>query len=78
MAALIRKAGIKRDPEAQALEDVACLVFLRWYLPGFAAEHAEADVQRILARTARKMSAEGRSRAAELALPPSVAAALAS
>jgi hypothetical protein len=77
VARLLRKEGIKRDPEAQMLEDVACFVFLRWYLADFAAKHAEEDVARILARTARKMSAEGRRRVAELGLPPSLASALA-
>jgi hypothetical protein len=78
VASLLRKEGIKRDPEAQMLEDVACLVFLRWYFADFAAKHAEEDVLRILTRTARKMSAEGRARAAaELYLPPAQAAALA-
>jgi hypothetical protein len=78
VASLLRKEGIKRNPEAQLLEDVACLVFLRWYFADFAAKHAAEDVERIVEKTARKMSAEGRRRAAaELELPPSLAAALA-
>lgn len=59
---LLRKEGIKRDPEVQALEDVICFVFLKWYFAPFAAKHAEDDVQRIVEKTARKMSAEGRAR----------------
>ncbi|PWE34334.1 DUF4202 domain-containing protein [Maritimibacter sp. 55A14] len=60
---LLRKEGIKRDADVQMLEDVACLVFLRWYFADFAARHDRAAVARIAARTARKMSPEGRARA---------------
>ena len=78
VASLLRKEGIKRDPEAQILEDVACFVFLRWYFADFAAKHAEEDVLRIVARTARKMSAAARARAvAEFDLPPALASAMA-
>jgi len=60
---MVRKQGIKRDGEVQALEDVIAAVFLRWYLPGFAARHPEEKVTDILAKTARKMSADARARA---------------
>jgi hypothetical protein len=74
---LLRKEGIKRNPETQALEDVACMVFLRWYFADFAAKHAEDDVHRIVEKTARKMSADTRARAAaEFDLPPALEAAL--
>ena len=75
---LLRKEGIKRNPEMQMLEDVICFVFLRWYFTDFAAKHPPEEVERIVARTARKMSPEGRSRAlAEFDLPPELAAAVA-
>jgi hypothetical protein len=77
VAALIRKEGIKRDPEAQALEDVICLVFCRWYFAPFAAKHPRDKVLDIVAKTGRKMSAEGRAAALALGLPADVAAALA-
>jgi hypothetical protein len=77
VASLLRKEGIKRNPEAQMLEDVACLVFLKFYFADFAAKHPDDEVLRIVTRTARKMSPEARSRAlAELALPAPLAAAL--
>jgi hypothetical protein len=77
VGSLLRKEGIKRNPETQALEDVACMVFLRWYVADFAAKHAEADVHRIVEKTARKMSADTRARAAaEFDLPPALEAAL--
>ena len=76
VGALLRKEGIKRDAEVQALEDVACLVFLRWHFADFAAKHPAEEIDRIVSKTARKMSAEGRARArAEFDLPPAYVAA---
>ncbi len=76
VARIIRKEGIKRDAEVQVLEDVAALVFLRWYCAGFAAGRDAEQVYRIVAKTARKMSAEGRAAAAGLDLPAELAPAL--
>lgn len=73
---MIRKEGIKRDPEVQALEDVICFAFLRWYFQPFAAGRDAGELERIVTKTARKMSAEARARAlAEFALPEPFAAA---
>jgi hypothetical protein len=76
VAQIIRKEGIKRDPEVQTLEDVACLVFMRWYFADFAEGRDPEHVYRIVAKTARKMSAEGRAAAARLELPVELAPAL--
>ena len=77
VAQLLRKEGIKRDDEVQMLEDVICLVFLRWYFADFAAGRDPDHVFRIVEKTARKMSPEGRARvAAEFDLPASLAPAL--
>ncbi len=58
------------DPEVQALEDVICFTFIRWYLPGFAATRSAESLSDIVAKTARKMSAESRARAlAEFPMP---------
>ncbi|MEM9144859.1 MAG: DUF4202 domain-containing protein [Pseudomonadota bacterium] len=77
VGAMLRKEGIKRDPEVQLLEDVICFVFVRWYLGAFAAKHAEEDVVRIVGKTARKMSGEARRRMlAEFDLAPVMAAAI--
>lgn len=62
---LLRKEGIKRDPEVQALEDVICFVFLKWYFAPFAAERGPESTLEIVEKTARKMSAEGRARVLE-------------
>ncbi len=73
---LLRKEGIKRDPEVQALEDVICFVFLRWYFQPFAVGRDADALLDIVTKTARKMSAAGRARAlAEFDLPAPFAAA---
>ena len=76
VARIIRKEGIKRDAEVQMLEDVACLVFLRWYAPGFAEGRDPEQVISIVAKTARKMSPEGLAAAARLELPEDLISAL--
>lgn len=74
---LLRKEGIKRDPEVQALEDVICFVFLKWYFADFVEGRDAASVVEIVAKTARKMSAGGRERVlAEFDLPEALAAAV--
>ncbi|MGL4239242.1 DUF4202 domain-containing protein [Tabrizicola sp.] len=76
---LLRKEGIKRDAEVQALEDVICFVFLKWYFAAFAEERDEASVQEIVEKTARKMSSDGRARVLkEFSLPEPLAAAFSS
>ncbi len=73
---MLRKQGIKRDDEVQALEDVICFVFLKWYFAPFAAKHSAEKIQSIVEKTARKMSAEGRARVLkEFDLPDNLAAA---
>lgn len=74
--AMLRKEGLKRAPEVQALEDVICFVFLRWYFAPFAEGRDTGALLKIVEKTARKMSAEGRARAlAEFDLPKPFAAA---
>lgn len=64
VAALIRKEDLKNNEETQALEDVACLVFLEDQFDAFEKEHNEDKVVDIVRKTWGKMSAKGR----ELAL----------
>ena len=72
---LLRKEGIKRDADVQALEDVICFAFLRYYFTDFAADKDPDHLLKIVAKTARKMSAGGRAKAlVEFALPPPFAA----
>jgi len=73
---MLRKQGIKRDDEVQALEDVICFVFLKWYFAPFAEKHSTEKIQRIVEKTARKMSADGRARVlSEFDLPDHLATA---
>jgi hypothetical protein len=66
---LVKKERIKHDPEAQLLEDSACLVFLEFEFAGFAARHDEAKIIDILRKTWPKMSPLGQAAALRLQLP---------
>ncbi len=68
-AALIRKERLKEDPEAQLLEDAACLVFLEFYFQDFASRHEESKIIEIVRKTWNKMSAQARSEALKLPFP---------
>ncbi|MGC1486505.1 MAG: DUF4202 family protein, partial [Albidovulum sp.] len=59
---MLRKEGIKRDAEVQALEDVICFTFLRWYFQPFASARTPESLLKVVQKTAKKMSAEGRAR----------------
>ncbi|MES0883474.1 DUF4202 domain-containing protein [Roseibium sp. SCP14] len=73
---MLRKEGIKKHADVQALEDVICFVFLKWYFAPFAAKHSEDKVQGIVEKTARKMSENARHRVLqEFDLPEMLAAA---
>jgi hypothetical protein len=67
VGSLIRKERIKTDPEAQTLEDVACLVFLEMDYVDFASRHESEKVIDILRKTWRKMSPRGHAAAMVLA-----------
>jgi hypothetical protein len=64
---LLQKRKLKQDPEVQLLEDVICLVFIRYYLADFARKHDEEKLLDIIRKTWRKMSPKGQE--AALALP---------
>lgn len=70
---IVRKERLEYDPDAQILEDTACLVFLRFYAPEFFAKHEPAKVDGIIAKTWAKMSSEGQAAALRLPLEPAVA-----
>ncbi|MFA5948832.1 MAG: DUF4202 domain-containing protein [Hyphomicrobium sp.] len=69
VGSLIRKENLKQDAEAQALEDVAALVFLEFYALDFAGKHEAEKVKSILAKTFAKMSPHGRHAALGLQVP---------
>jgi Domain of unknown function (DUF4202) len=72
VGALVRKEKLKRDPEAQLLEDVVCVVFLEHYIDGFMAKTDPDKLADILAKTWRKMSEHGHAHALKLQLPPQI------
>ena len=74
VGALARKEQLRNDAEAQTLEDVACLVFLRYYAENFAAKHAREKVFDILLKTQRKMSPRGRAVGVDFGFPAPILA----
>lgn len=71
VGALLRKEGLATaaaDSDVQALEDLACLVFLESYLSAFVPKHDTAKVTAILTRTWRKMSPAARREALQAGL----------
>lgn len=55
----VSKTGIKANPETQMLEDVTDLVFIEYYMLGFAGQHAEYSEEKwldIIRKTWKKMS----------------------
>ena len=71
---LVRKQGLKTDPDAQLLEDVSCVVFLEGVFAEFAKKHDEAKLVGILRKTWAKMSPAGHDAALALELPPALRA----
>jgi hypothetical protein len=70
VGALIRKEQLKKDPESQALENLAAIVFLEHYFDDFLEKHRDYEDDKlvdILGKTLCKMSPKGH--AAALALP---------
>jgi hypothetical protein len=70
VTSIVRKERLKEDAEVQTLEDVICIVFVRYELDAFAGKYAEGDerLADILAKTWRKMSERGHQ--AVLSIPP--------
>ena len=73
---MLMKQGIKRDGDVQALEDIACFTFIRWYMGPFSQTRDPDEMLRIVEKTARKMSPMARARAlGEFAIPERFASA---
>lgn len=64
---LLEKKRLRTDKEAQALEDVVCLVFLKYYFDDFITKHDEQKLVDIVKKTWNKMSDDGHK--AALAMP---------
>ena len=57
--AAVSKRDIKTNPDTQMLEDVSCLVFIEYYMLGFAGQHAEYSEEKwvgVIRKTWQKMS----------------------
>lgn len=67
---LVKKVNLKGDPDSQALEDVACLVFLQTQYADFSQKHEAAKIVTILRKTWHKMSPRGQAAALDLELAP--------
>lgn len=77
VADLVRKRGLGRDPEVQALEDAICLVFLETQFHDLAERLAEDKLIDVTRKTLRKMSAAAIAEAVALPLDPADARLLA-
>lgn len=73
---LLHKKQLHDDPDTQALEDAACLVFLKFHIGEFAAKTDREKMIGIVRKTWRKMSDEGHAFALTLDYTPEVAALL--
>ena len=62
---LINKRRLKTDPDAQCLEDVVCLVFLKYYFDDFIDKHKDEEEKTvdIVRKTWNKMTEKGRQAA---------------
>ena len=72
VAKVVRKEELKRDPESQALENVAAVVFVQHDLADFIGAHPSYDDAKfvgILNKTLRKMDATGHAALIGLRLP---------
>ena len=74
--AIVRKTGLAEDAEVQALEDALCLVFLETQLADVAARLDPDTLERVLIRTAHKMSEAGRAAIAGVPLDAAASAVL--
>ena len=70
VVSIVRKERLKEDEEAQTLEDVICIVFIKFELAAFAEKYTADDLRLadILAKTWHKMSERGHL--AVLSIPP--------
>jgi hypothetical protein len=73
---IVRKEKLATDPEVQAYEDALCLVFLETQLADVVARLDPDTLQRVIVRTAKKMSAAGLAAIGDVPLDKSAIAVL--
>lgn len=66
VAEIIKKRNLKHNELSQKLEDVACLVFLEYYLGAMTENHSEEKMIAIIQKTWRKMSESGQNSALKI------------
>jgi hypothetical protein len=69
---LLLKKELHSNADTQLLEDVACMVFVEYYLADFSARHDDEKVVDILRKTLKKMSPEAKSAVGRMDLPLTV------
>ena len=67
---LLRKRGLKTDPDVQLMEDVICLVFLEHYFHDFAQKHDEEKLIPIVQKTWKKMTDKAHEAALQVDYAP--------
>ena len=73
----MQKDNRRTCTEAQTVEDIACVVFVVYYLEAFAQKHSEEKVIDIIRKTMLKVSEKGKVYLSKLALNSSLNALLA-
>jgi hypothetical protein len=73
---LVSKRKLGREPDAQALEDALCLIFLETQLADFGRKHPREKCLDVLRKTLRKMSGPARELAREVDLASDLRALL--
>ncbi len=63
---MVKKNKLKTDPSTQALEDIICMVFLKYYFSEFAKTKSEEKIIAILQKTWAKMTSKGQEMALKL------------
>ena len=56
---LVTKKKLKSDDDSKALEDIVCLVFLKYYIDDFVTKHDDAKIIDIIQKTWGKMTEKG-------------------
>jgi hypothetical protein len=77
VGALIRREGLGTDPDAQLVEDAACLVFIETQLADIAPRFDHAHLIEVIRKTARKMSPDALAAIASIPLDDAARALLA-
>ena len=67
---LLRKRGLKTDPDVQLMEDIICLVFLEHCFHDFARKHDEEKLIPIVQKTWNKMTEQAHEVALQLDYAP--------